>query len=301
MEGLDRYRRLAGSDGPPYLRFGGALAWGPVAAGAWDHLRSCGYPAEWLEAAEVPRRVPGVEAAAVPPEGALLTPEEGWVELLPFVEALAAELTARGGRVVPGAGRADLLVDGGSAAGVSTSEGLRIDADAVVLATGAGTPRAAAALGVDVPDGTVPALLVRTVPARTRLEAVLNTPRVSVRPTAEGGLAFDSGWSEAAIRTREDGTSEVPEGIVEQLVDEARQVLEGAPPLAVASCGVGPKPVPGDGRPVVGELDEVPGCYVAFTHSGATLGLVIGELLAAEIVGGRRSPLLAPFRPGRFA
>jgi glycine/D-amino acid oxidase-like deaminating enzyme len=40
---------------------------------------------------------------------------------------------------------------------------------------------------------------------------------------------------------------------------------------------------------------------VAFTHSGATLGLVAGELLAGEVLTGRPNPLLEPFRPARFA
>jgi glycine/D-amino acid oxidase-like deaminating enzyme len=44
----------------------------------------------------------------------------------------------------------------------------------------------------------------------------------------------------------------------------------------------------------------VPGCFVAFTHSGATLGLIAGELLAGEIRTGEPHPLLASFRPDRF-
>jgi len=28
---------------------------------------------------------------------------------------------------------------------------------------------------------------------------------------------------------------------------------------------------------VLGQLQKVPGCYVAFTHSGATLALIVGE------------------------
>ena len=46
--------------------------------------------------------------------------------------------------------------------------------------------------------------------------------------------------------------------------------------------------------------DQVRGYHVVFTHSGATLALVVGELLADEIVTGEPSPLLAAFRPGRF-
>ncbi|MEV0407181.1 hypothetical protein [Actinoallomurus sp. NPDC050550] len=49
-----------------------------------------------------------------------------------------------------------------------------------------------------------------------------------------------------------------------------------------------------------GRLGRAPGLHVAFTHSGATLGLIAGELLADEIVTGEAQPLLEAFRPGRF-
>lgn len=34
--------------------------------------------------------------------------------------------------------------------------------------------------------------------------------------------------------------------------------------------------MPGDGDPVLGELQQVPVCYLAFSHSGATLALIVG-------------------------
>jgi glycine/D-amino acid oxidase-like deaminating enzyme len=40
---------------------------------------------------------------------------------------------------------------------------------------------------------------------------------------------------------------------------------------------------------------------VAFTHSGATLALIVGELLAYEMIIGEPHPLLAPFGVRRFA
>lgn len=43
------------------------------------------------------------------------------------------------------------------------------------------------------------------------------------------------------------------------------------------------------------------GASIAFSHSGATLGLIAGELLAREMATGEAHPLFAPFRPGRFA
>ena len=97
-----------------------------------------------------------------------------------------------------------------------------------------------------------------------------------------------------------DGTYGVKGSTVQGLLDEASKVLEGHPKLELESYGVGPKPIPGDGEPVFGQLKDIEGYYVAFSHSGATLGLIAGELLAGEIASGNEHPLLANFRPSRF-
>ena len=111
---------------------------------------------------------------------------------------------------------------------------------------------------------------------------------------------LDSAWSEEEVRIRDDGTYAVEDDTLRRLLAEASGVLEGNPKLALAGYGVGPKPIPGDGDPVLGELDKTPGLHVAFSHSGAALGLIAGDLLADAILAGRPHPLLLPFRPGQF-
>ncbi|MDP8974517.1 MAG: FAD-binding oxidoreductase, partial [Actinomycetota bacterium] len=46
---------------------------------------------------------------------------------------------------------------------------------------------------------------------------------------------------------------------------------------------------------------ELPGYYEAVTHSGVTLGPLLGRLLAQEILSGEVDDLISPFRPDRFA
>jgi glycine/D-amino acid oxidase-like deaminating enzyme len=123
---------------------------------------------------------------------------------------------------------------------------------------------------------------------------------VSVRPAPSGSLVLDAGWSEREVVTRPDGTYAVPDSTVRGLLREASAVL-GGPALTAESWGAGAKPVPGDGRPVLGPVPGLAGLHVAFTHSGATLGIVVGELLADELVDGRPSAVLDPFRPARFS
>lgn len=304
--GIDRYRTMSARvECSSYLRFDGGLTWAPPGEaddlhGDVEHLRRVGYAAHWLSPEEVADWTPGVDAGAVPAEGAVFTPGEGWVDLPALVDHLATQVVARSGAVRTGAGRCEVVVAGGRVTGVRAGTGQTIAVDAAVLATGPAVPATVAALGIDLPDATPIGLLVRTSPVGTRLRAVLNTPRVSVRPAPRGSLVLDSGWSEGEVGVREDGTFEVRESTVQGLLREASAVLEGNPALSAESYGVGPKPIPGDGEPVVGELPGVTGYHVVFTHSGATLGPILGELLADEVVSGEPSPLLATFRPSRF-
>jgi glycine/D-amino acid oxidase-like deaminating enzyme len=303
--GIDRYRTFAArNDASAYLRFDGGLTWAPPGesfAPVFEHERSVGYDAEWLDASEIGARTPGVDASSVASEGAIFNPGEGWVDLPSLVGELAKQYKALGGILIEGAGHASVVVEDGRAVGATAADGRRFDAETVLLAGGAAVPAEVESVGVTIEDQSPIALLVWTKPVDTALTAVLNTPRVAVRPTPSGGLALDSAWSEEALVVDASGKVTVPDGIVDQLLAEASRVLEGNPELELDGYGIGPKPIPGDGEPVLGEIETIPGYFVAFTHSGATLGLIAGELLAQEILSGEKSPLLETFRPARFA
>ncbi|MGO4533829.1 NAD(P)/FAD-dependent oxidoreductase [Leifsonia sp. 2MCAF36] len=303
--GIDRYRTLAArEDVSAFLRFDGGLTWAPEGeslAAVIEHERSIGYDALWVTAEDVADVTPGVDPNAIATEGGIFNPGEGWVDLPSLIAHLAEEFTARGGTLITGTGHAEVVVEDGRAVGALTPDGRRFDADAVLLATGPGVPAQVAEHGIAIEDGSPTALLVWTKPVATDLKAVLNTPNVAVRPTPTGALALDSAWSEEALIVADDGTVTVPDGIVERLLEEASRVLAGNPRLELDGLGIGGKPIPGDGEPVLGEIEDISGYFVAFTHSGATLGLIAGELLAREILTGEKSPLLDTFRPARFS
>jgi glycine/D-amino acid oxidase-like deaminating enzyme len=60
------------------------------------------------------------------------------------------------------------------------------------------------------------------------------------------------------------------------------------------------RPIPVDGLPSVGAASDISGYYEAVTHSGITLGAIVGRVLAQEIVDGTVDDLIAPYRPARF-
>ncbi|MER9227163.1 FAD-binding oxidoreductase [Mesorhizobium sp. M0664] len=308
LAGIDRYRTLAATrpETESWLRFDGGLTWDAddetnQIASVCQLEQDIGYDALLLGPAEVGAVVPGVNASAITPQGAIFNPGEGWVDLPSLISLLLNEFRSRGGKFVRDAGRVRIDATGGRARGVVTADGVPVKADAVVLAVGPATPIMLAEIGVRVPDATPISLLLKTKPIKTELRAVLNTPRVAVRPTPDGALVLDSAWSEEEVVVNSDGTYTVHDKTVKGLLEEASAVLEGNPRLQLAAYAVGPKPIPGDGEPVLGCVETVAGLHVAFSHSGATLGLIVGELLAKEIASGNPHPMLATFRPNRFS
>jgi len=301
--GIDRWRTFAARvPSGDFLRFDGALMWAPDGESFRDvftYERTIGYDARWLAPDEIAAVTPGVDSTSVAAEGAIFNPGEGWVDLPSVIEVLSRELVARGGTIVADA-RAEVLSTGGRASGTVLSSGERFEADSVLLATGPDVPAQLAALGISVGDGSPAAFVAFTKPVDTELVAVLNTPNVAVRRTRDGGLALDSAWSEEEIVVRDDGSLHIEASTVERLLLEGSRVLAGNPVLELDHVGAGYKPIPGDGEPVFGEVSALPGLFVAFSHSGATLGLIAGELLADEIVDGERSALLETFRPDRY-
>lgn len=308
MAGIDRYRTFAAQNpGAEWLRFDGGLTWDAddernEIDAAYRHEVSLAYDAQRLSAAEVARVVPGVDAGAITPQGAIYNPGEGWVDLPTLIGVLLEEFFALGGVLVTDQGAARVVIEGGRVIGAQTANAVLHRADAVVLATGPAVPKMAAESGQTIADGTPIALLVQTRPLAHPLRAVLNTPRVAVRPAPDSTFSLDADWAaDEGVTVRADGSYYIDDSVVSELLVEAARVMEGNPKLEVASIGVGGKPIPGDGEPVIGAIKSISGYYVAFSHSGATLGLIVGELLAFEVATGTEHPMLTTFRPGRFS
>jgi glycine/D-amino acid oxidase-like deaminating enzyme len=126
----------------------------------------------------------------------------------------------------------------------------------------------------------------------------MHMPDVNVRPDGPGYVLVHHDSVDEKL-TDEFAGMEDP--LCAELLERGRGVLPALEEAEVVEARFGMRPVPADGRSCVGALSAIPGYYEAVTHSGVTLGPLVGRLLAREILTGEVDPLIAPFRPDRFS
>jgi glycine/D-amino acid oxidase-like deaminating enzyme len=86
----------------------------------------------------------------------------------------------------------------------------------------------------------------------------------------------------------------------DRVLAAAADVIPALGETRIESMRVGVRPIPPDGLPVVGLFPGLQNLYIAVTHSGVTLALILGRLIAREVALHHPQSVLAPFRPERL-
>ena len=307
--GVTAFHDLArGSGTLPWLRLNGHLEWAST-----DERRralrdrtalveSFGYHVETLTGREVKARLE--PDLLVPDEEEVsFFPDEGHAETVGLLDELRRAATALGVEARAACVTA-VDVSGRRPHRVRLETGEDVEGDVVVLPAGRWSGELAKLAGSSAPlrrpdEEGVTGFLGTTAPTSTSLSRSVFAPRVNVRPDAGGRLVVQ------ALELDDDAfgalTGGVPAGVGEELERRLEETVALRGPAAVDAVRVGVRALPRDGLPIVGWADGLDDVYVVVTHSGVTLCLVLGRLVAAEIAGGRSEPLLEPFRPARFA
>lgn len=246
-------------------------------------LHDYGYPAHWLDRAGAVRLEPDINPAELPDDEIAYFPDEGWIEPTRLIAHLIATSDA------------DVIRDDAVTAiepnAVRLASGREIATDAVVNCAGPRAADVAALAGLILPMRNTNGVLVYTAPVAVAVSRVVHAPRVNLRPDGGGRLLLHS--------TDIDDTNGAP-AAVDSVVAAARAVYPGIRDTTVADVRVGERPIPYDGLPVLGRVLDHPGCYFAVSHSGATLSVHAGDLVAAEVLGEDQSAALGGFRFERF-
>jgi D-amino-acid dehydrogenase len=211
--------------------------------------------------------------------------------------ALAARLRERGVAIREETPVRRLSHQDGRVAGVETAGG-RIDADAVVVATGAAAGRLLREAGVRLPV-TAGKGYSATLPAAVepRHPVLLLDSHVGVAPGHDGGSRVVGAMELSGVNRRFDP------GRMAAVIRAVRANLAGAGFGAPRDEWVGMRPIAPDGLPVLDAVPGLDGAFVATGYSmlGMTVAAPAAELLGAFVLEGTRPTGLEPFRVDRFA
>ena len=297
------YDRLIKSGVTPFTRCGllyvaETAPFGELLERGVEALRAIGVEAHARGADELAQY--GIRPGAV--DGAMHTPDEGYLETDAVVAYFANEAREAGATVLTGTEVTDLLLDDGIV-GLETTAGV-LDADVVVNAAGpwAADLNEMAGLSLPLRHTRGPILELDGVPDRP--DPVLVFERGSyVRQGGENGayvgaLATDF---DRATRLDPDATGPIGEAFRETVDELASTLVPSLDGGEVVDEYVGLRTVTPDGRPLVGAT-AVEGFLVAcgMNGLGVTLAPAVGQLLASSIGAGTPNGLLEPLDPHRF-
>ncbi|WP_327634851.1 FAD-binding oxidoreductase [Kribbella sp. NBC_00482] len=293
VAGIAAYRELAAAIGPdPWWHPTGHLRWADDPAHLLktaDLLARWDYRVEVQTGADVRRHLE--PAVAIPDQVPVAYyPDEAWVHGRQLVGCLIRDAVAAGAEHRFGAAVRE--IDAGGPA-VGLSDGTRLDV--IVNAAGPSASDIAGLIARDLPMRREPGVVTRLSCTQVPVHRAMHAPHIEIRPDGKDSVVLHSREIDALIDTGED-----PAELARRLHEAARYVVPELSSSRIAQTRVVERPIPIDGFPSVGAVPSVPGYYEAVSHSGITLGPVIGRLLASEIVSGQRDEMLADFRPERF-
>jgi glycine/D-amino acid oxidase-like deaminating enzyme len=223
-------------------------------------------------------------------------PEESWTDAPALTKTLVEAVRRNGARTLFGDAVRGIEVEGEGVT-LRLEDGDTIYADVVVNATGPKAASVAEMVGRKLPLDVFPGLLVRVAIPGEPLRHLMHTPCINVRPDGPGYILLHHDSIDERLTDDSAGTEDP---LCVELLERARLVLRALEEAEVVEAQLGMRPVPADGHSCVGALSGIPGYFEAVTHSGVTLGPLVGHLLAREILTGEVDPLISPFRPDRL-
>jgi glycine/D-amino acid oxidase-like deaminating enzyme len=297
LMGMLGWRRLCTEIPELEIQWGGSVRWAAPGAGTDSLRRTAGqyeswsYPISLVDETEFARLLPTVTPG--PFGAASFSSLEGTTEPMHALAMILNRAQQFGAKMEYPCEVTGLNLAGDRVSGVQTTRG-PMEADAFVLASGVDTPRLAQMAGVIVPLKDSPGLLAHTAPQARILDRVALAPGADIKQNPDGRIVTGTDFGASTIT---DTSKEV--GM--KLLQNAERFVEKLKGIEVETVTLGHRVLPQDGFPILGFPERRPNLYIAALHSGMTMGPIIGQLAAMEILDQVEVDLFAPYRLSRFS
>lgn len=303
-EGMAAHRELARELGGARTHHeGGSLEWAEGAEQLAElrervaRLAGRGYAAEFISRERALGMEPGLGIPDRVREVAFYG-GDAWLDAPGLVRDLLDAATAKGAELRTHTAARALRTTGSRVEAIATDGG-EIVAASVLVCVGPTTKAFLDSLGVAMPVQRVFGLLAITSPPSRPLGRVVHAPGVHLRPDVSGGLMLGADDLDGTVVETAPPAGRA--ALAAQMLERAARVYPSARDVTLVEHRVGVRPMPADRHTIAGRVPGVANAWMLATHSGVTLGPLLGRLIADEIVRGVTSPTLAPFRPDRFA
>jgi glycine/D-amino acid oxidase-like deaminating enzyme len=307
VAGMQEHKRFAQkSQRATWFHASGNFEWSATEEGEAEleakvsRLLDWRYPARWVTVEELERWEPDVSLVRTRKMRIAHYPEEAWVDARRLAFVLLRRATLKGATIHPCHEVVWIDAKGDDRiARVATNTGERFDADFIVVCAGPATGSVVSLAGSRLPMRNRAGLVALSVPVAINLRSILHAPGVNIRPDEGGRVLMHS----RALDVPKVGTFSDRDAlrVGGRVLAAAADVVPALRHSRIESTRMGVRPIPHDGLPVVGLLPGLQNVYVAVTHSGVTLALILGRLIALEVALHRPQRVLAPFRPERLA
>jgi glycine oxidase len=249
------------------------------------HRRRLGLPVDRLLASEARR----LEPALVPSlRLALQLPTEASIDPRWVADALLVAINAAGVELREGAAVASLVRESGRVRGVELATGERLEAEHVVLATGAW---AGALANVPVRPVKGQIMLLRDPEGEGLIRHTLRFVHGYLVPRADGIYALGASAEERGFDLT------ITARPLYELLRDASELVPGLLDLEVAEISAGLRPGSPDNLPLIGEVKE-DGLILACGHyrNGILLAPLTASLVLDALAGGELPDIVAPTR-----
>ncbi len=294
--GMAGWRRLAQEIPELRVQWGGGLQWatGDEAQRLRRNvarLEGWGYSAHLIEAAEIPKMLPGVTPG--PMDAACFAADEATVDPVQALGVILEAARRMGAKIEYPCEVTGVSTANGRVRMVRTTRGT-MELDFLVIAAGNDTPRIARMVEVNVPLKESIGLLAHTAPASRLVDRVVVAPGATIKQNPDGRIVTGTDFGGAS-------TIDTSAAFGSKLLANAERFLPRIHDTRLEVVTLGHRVMPKDDHPIVGFTKKCPNLYVAAMHSGMTLSPFIGQAAATEILDGLSVDLLTDYRPARFA